>query len=157
MTTAPTDRDPGDALAVTALARALRDVVVAGDHLRRIIAAREGVGLSEFIVISQLYFGGPCGPSALTRDLGMTPGSMTVLLDRLESMGLVNRSAHPTDRRRQVVTLTRKGSVYHHEAFETFTGYVAHAYHSIDGLDAELMVQFLDATVAGLRAETDAV
>lgn len=154
MPTGPRPRS--DAATVTALARALRDVIVAGDHLRRIIAAREGVGLSEFIVVSQLYFTGPCGPSALTQDLGMTPGSMTVLLDRLESMGLVRRSAHPTDRRRQVVTLTRKGSTYHHAAFETFINHVAQAYQATDGLDARQVIEFLDATVTALRAEADA-
>jgi DNA-binding MarR family transcriptional regulator len=41
--------------------------------------------------------------------IGIDPPNATVLVDDLESLGLVRRRPHPTDRRAKVVEATRKG------------------------------------------------
>ena len=41
--------------------------------------------------------------------LGIDPPNATVLVDDLESQGLVQRRPHPTDRRAKLVEATRKG------------------------------------------------
>jgi DNA-binding MarR family transcriptional regulator len=41
--------------------------------------------------------------------LGIDPPNATVVVDDLESQGLVRRRPHPTDRRAKVVEATRKG------------------------------------------------
>jgi DNA-binding MarR family transcriptional regulator len=46
------------------------------------------------------------GPSELAERLGLTTGSTTALLDRLEKAGYLTRSPHPTDRRKSVVRAT---------------------------------------------------
>ncbi|MEL7453242.1 MAG: MarR family transcriptional regulator, partial [Pseudomonadota bacterium] len=48
---------------------------------------------------------GPKAPSDLAQALGLTRGSVTTLLDRLEFRGFVERIAHPTDRRALLVKL----------------------------------------------------
>jgi DNA-binding MarR family transcriptional regulator len=48
-------------------------------------------------------------PSIIADRLMITTGSMTSLLDTLERRGLVQRQAHPSDRRRLLVQLTDKG------------------------------------------------
>jgi DNA-binding MarR family transcriptional regulator len=41
--------------------------------------------------------------------MGIGPPNATVVVDDLESLGLVRRRPHPTDRRAKVVEATRKG------------------------------------------------
>ena len=50
-----------------------------------------------------LYQGEAVLPSQLAAKLGLTTGSVTVMLDRLERLGYVTRSADPSDRRKVVV------------------------------------------------------
>lgn len=45
-------------------------------------------------------------PRLLADQLGLTTGSVTTMLDRLEKMNYVERSAHPKDRRKVIVTAT---------------------------------------------------
>ncbi|OCC15564.1 Transcriptional regulator, MarR family [Dissulfuribacter thermophilus] len=45
----------------------------------------------------------------LAEKIGVTTGTMTVMIDRLEAKGLVERKPHPDDRRSYVVDLTEKG------------------------------------------------
>lgn len=45
-------------------------------------------------------------PSQLAERLGLTTGSVTTLLDRLEKAGYLSREAHPTDRRKTIVRAT---------------------------------------------------
>jgi DNA-binding MarR family transcriptional regulator len=51
----------------------------------------------------------PAGMSELGESLGMSPRSMTVLVDGLEKEGLVRRVGHKHDRRIKLVELTRAG------------------------------------------------
>lgn len=45
-------------------------------------------------------------PRLLADRLGLTTGSVTAMLDRLEKIGYITRSPHPTDRRRLLVRAT---------------------------------------------------
>ncbi|YCK38342.1 MarR family winged helix-turn-helix transcriptional regulator [Actinomadura sp. ATCC 39365] len=49
---------------------------------------------------------GPISTGEIARLAGLTPGSATRLVDRLDKAGLVVRHADPADRRRALVTLT---------------------------------------------------
>lgn len=51
----------------------------------------------------------PAGMSELGEPLGMSPRSMTVLVDGLAKEGLVRRVSHPHDRRIKLVELTKAG------------------------------------------------
>ena len=59
----------------------------------------------------------PSVPSQLAERLGLTTGAMTKVLDRLEHIGYIRRSADPSDRRRTIISaspdgLTELGSRY---------------------------------------------
>jgi DNA-binding MarR family transcriptional regulator len=54
----------------------------------------------------------------LAAALGIDRPSATVLVDDLESLGLVRRRPHPTDRRAKVVEATRKGTAMARQADE---------------------------------------
>jgi DNA-binding MarR family transcriptional regulator len=51
----------------------------------------------------------PMSMGELAGALGIDPPNATVVVDDLESLGLVRRRPHPTDRRAKVVEATRKG------------------------------------------------
>jgi len=50
--------------------------------------------------------GEPLEPSVIAERVLITTGSMTSLLDTLEKRGLIQRSAHPDDRRKLLVAIT---------------------------------------------------
>ncbi|WP_300672007.1 MarR family transcriptional regulator [Desulfoluna sp.] len=51
----------------------------------------------------------------LANKMGITTGTLTVMVDRLEKKGLVNREPHPTDRRSYIIVLTDLGREHFHE------------------------------------------
>ena len=51
----------------------------------------------------------PMSMRELATALGIDPPNATVVVDELETMGLVRRKPHPTDRRAKLVEATRKG------------------------------------------------
>lgn len=61
------------------------------------------------LVLQSLGLGGPRSIAAIGQELGLTPSTMTGLVDRLEDLRLVRRDRHETDRRAFVLRLTRKG------------------------------------------------
>lgn len=94
---------------VTEGVRALRALIMAGEHMRHAIAAHYAIGTTETAALSNLRVVGALGPRELADRLGLTPSTVTSVVDRLETVGFVERSAHPTDRRMTVVSLTTLG------------------------------------------------
>jgi DNA-binding MarR family transcriptional regulator len=88
---------------------AIRAVVIAAEQYREALAHHFGMGRSEAQAIAELAATGGLGQTELAARVGITTGAGTALIDRLEAAGLVQRTPHPTDRRRTVVTLTDRG------------------------------------------------
>lgn len=88
---------------------ALRALTLAGDRFRQAVAVHFQVGISETLAMSYLFAAGPLSPRELADRVGLTPSTVTSLLDRLESAGLAVRTPHPTDRRKTVVSVTSSG------------------------------------------------
>ncbi len=64
----------------------------------------------------------------LAERLGVTTGTLTIGVDRLEKLGLVARKPHDTDRRSYFVVLTDKGERMfeeHHRFHEDFTSEIS--------------------------------
>src|SRR4029453_9133422 len=57
-------------------------------------------------VLWELQAPGPSPPHVLAERLEVSPRNITGLVDALEAAGYVTRSAHPTDRRATIVSLT---------------------------------------------------
>lgn len=103
------DRAHAEPAAQNAAASGLAELLLAGDQFRQAIAERLQVGVTETIALSQLGEAGPMTARELSRRIGLTPSTVTSVLDRLQVAGLAERSAHPTDRRQIVISLTSKG------------------------------------------------
>jgi DNA-binding MarR family transcriptional regulator len=82
---------------------------VLGDGMQAGLAER-GLTLARAALLWQLQLKGPSTQHAISRGLRVTPRNVTGLVDALEADGLVARSAHPSDRRATLVTLTEKGA-----------------------------------------------
>ena len=71
--------------------------------------ARTGLGDSDFRVLEALLHKGPLPVNTIGPKVWLTPGSISIAVDRLVRKGLVVRKEQPTDRRVRRVELTRKG------------------------------------------------
>lgn len=70
--------------------------------------SRTGLGLSDFGVLEALLHKGPLPVNTIGPMVWLTPGSISVAVDRLEQKGLVKRR-NTEDRRVRRVGLTAKG------------------------------------------------
>jgi DNA-binding MarR family transcriptional regulator len=87
-----------------------RRLDVAQSSLRATLARDIGISVPELLALENLGSDGGLGPSELARRLQISTGAVTALVDRLEASGHAVRAAHPSDRRRVVVTRTTKAS-----------------------------------------------
>src|SRR5579859_1405854 len=70
---------------------------------------RMGLTGSRAHLVWELVHRGPSKQQALAEALGVTPRTITALVDGLVATGFVTREPHPTDRRATQVTLTAQG------------------------------------------------
>jgi DNA-binding MarR family transcriptional regulator len=68
------------------------------------VSSKVGLGASDsqFMTLLQTY--GPLTPRQLAERTGLTSGTVTGVIDRLETHGFVTRKPDPSDRRKVVVT-----------------------------------------------------
>lgn len=69
------------------------------------VARAVGLNSTDLMALGVLAEQGPSSPGVLAQRTGMTPGgAVTLLIDRLEAAGFVQRSRDQQDRRRVLVT-----------------------------------------------------
>ncbi|WP_237569637.1 MarR family winged helix-turn-helix transcriptional regulator [Mycolicibacterium lacusdiani] len=81
----------------------LRTFLAAHDDMQRRQARTMGINATDMQALRLLDLHGPLGPTELGRRLGLRSASVTVLLDRLEASGYVERVRDDRDRRRVTV------------------------------------------------------
>jgi len=69
-----------------------------------------GVNETDLRCLELLLAADELSPRELSVQLGLTTGSVTAMLDRLEKAQLLARTPHPVDRRRTVVKVTPDGA-----------------------------------------------
>jgi len=68
-----------------------------------------GLGDSDFRVLEALLHKGPLPVNTIGPIVDLTPGSISIAVDRLVAKGLVSRVESTEDRRVRIVTLTSRG------------------------------------------------
>ncbi|BHH85606.1 MarR family winged helix-turn-helix transcriptional regulator [Desulforhopalus sp. 52FAK] len=79
----------------------------------------------------------------LAEKLGVTTGTLTMSVDKLEKLGLVERKPHDTDRRSYFVVLTDKGEEMfeeHHRFHEDFTSEIS---SELSNQELEILIKLL--------------
>ncbi len=106
-----------DEAAAAKLGVAMETYQAAVDDFDREVARLLGVNETDVRCLEILIQEEPdsATPRLLADRLGLTTGSVTTMLDRLERAGYITRSPHPTDKRRLIVRAT---DFVTHRAFE---------------------------------------
>ena len=91
---------------LAALTLAIRHLISAAREFSARTSRELGVNGTDMAALSLLELNGPMGPTELATSLGVRSASVTVLLDRLERAGHVERVRSTSDRRRVLVATT---------------------------------------------------
>ena len=81
-----------------------------------------GLGFSDFAVLEVLLNKGPLPVNTIGPIVDLTPGSISVAVDRLFAKGLVTRVESTEDRRVRIVALTPRGKDLIVSAFRKHSG-----------------------------------
>jgi MarR family transcriptional regulator, 2-MHQ and catechol-resistance regulon repressor len=81
-----------------------------------------GLGLSDFGVLEVLLHKGPLPVNKIGPIVDLTPGSISIAVDRLVAKGLVNRVESAEDRRVRIVALSLRGKDLIVPAFRKHSG-----------------------------------
>ena len=81
-----------------------------------------GLGLSDFGVLEVLLHKGPLPVNTIGPIVDLTPGSISIAVDRLFEKGLVSRVESAEDRRVRIVALTPRGKDLIGSAFRKHAG-----------------------------------
>jgi len=81
-----------------------------------------GLGLSDFGVLEALLHKGPLPVNTIGPIVDLTPGSISIAVDRLVAKGLVSRVESAEDRRVRIVALTPRGKDLIVPAFRKHAG-----------------------------------
>ncbi|GAA4680651.1 MarR family winged helix-turn-helix transcriptional regulator [Pseudonocardia yuanmonensis] len=127
------------------VARAVRDLVLAGDRYRGEVGRSAGLGPSAVTTLALLYLEGPATPGRIARHLGITTASATQLLDRLEAAEHVRRRPNPADRRSCLVELRPAGHRYVAATYGDFRERIHRVVAGLPGEDVAAVAGFLRA------------
>lgn len=118
-TPTPAPTDPAEiSAAVEALSAALVEIDASHRRIRHRLAHDLGFSTGELTAIFLIGSTENCTPKHLAAELDLSTGAITAMVDRLDKAGHVERIAHPTDRRSQLLTLTFRGE----EAMDSIMG-----------------------------------
>src|SRR6201997_148511 len=84
--------------------------------------AETGLGLSDFAVLEVLLHKGPLPVNTIGPIVHLTPGSISIAVDRLVAKRLVSRAESAEDRRVRIVALTPRGKDLIVPAFRKHSG-----------------------------------
>lgn len=105
-----------------------------------------GVTGGQVTLLIQIHKHREMGVNDLAASERISPAAMSGHIDRLERAGLVTRSAHASDRRRQVLTLTAEGERVLRSVKSRRTAWLAARLKTLDPEDLEA----IDAAVEPL-------
>jgi DNA-binding MarR family transcriptional regulator len=113
----------------------------------------EGLTLPQFDVLAQLHRR-PAGmtPGELTKELLVTAGNVTGIVDRLVERGLVERRAVPGDRRTRLLVLTPSGQGLVERAIPRHRDEVAGLVSGVPASEQRQLRSLLRSLVSSLEA-----
>jgi MarR family transcriptional regulator, 2-MHQ and catechol-resistance regulon repressor len=102
-----------------------------------------GLGLSDFAVLELLLHRGPLPVNTIGPLVDLTPGSISIAVERLVAKGLVSRVESAEDRRVRIVALTPRGKDLIVSAFRKHSGQMKRVFSELSpeelrGLEATL-------------------
>jgi DNA-binding MarR family transcriptional regulator len=93
---------------VAAVEMAVRNLIANAILFNHQVAQRVGLGASDAQFMHLLQLHGPLTPGRLAELSGLTTGTVTGVIDRLEAAGFVRRERDESDRRKVIVKLNEE-------------------------------------------------
>jgi DNA-binding MarR family transcriptional regulator len=127
------------------------------EAMRRLRAAHTAHKLKprQFQILGLLHDHGGLAQGDLMREMDVDPSILVTLLNPLEDDGLVARERDPADRRRHLVTLTRKGERALDSASRAQKDAEDELFAALTGEQRKQLGALLIALRDGLAADTD--
>ncbi len=136
---------------------ATREYGVSSVLFRNAISRKIGLNVADWECLSLLTLRGISSPTELARYTGLTSGSVTTMLDRLEAAEFITRKPNPNDRRGVLIEVNRKST----PAVGQLVGGVQKGLKEIienySEKDLKTIVGFLNAFTMNVRKHTDAI
>ncbi|AWB85659.1 MarR family winged helix-turn-helix transcriptional regulator [Mycetocola zhujimingii] len=136
------------------LALGLRDLVLNGLAFQQVRAAHLGLSPTDLTALEHVYLAGPLTPGDLATRLGLTSGSITPLVDRIQAGGYLLRDVNPDDRRSSLVKTTPAGESAMKQFFEEVDAVVRDALDEAPGIANTTMNDAFQKTAHALKAHT---
>jgi DNA-binding MarR family transcriptional regulator len=127
-----------------AMTTGLRHLLLAGERFRNNYAKELGLGSSDLVALGHVYNHGPTAPRELGAAMGMTSGTVTALLDRIEKAGFVVRSSNPEDRRSLLINVTPAGRHAMEWVYEQFDAALEQCLATTPGLPTDQLATMLE-------------
>lgn len=117
------------------------------------VLGRHGVRSGDFAVLATLVRVGEPNLTQcrLGRELGLTPGTISVRLNRLERAGLIARERGSEDQRQTLIALTRKGRALFEACVADHLANSRELVSALDATERELLAGLLGQLLAGLE------
>jgi DNA-binding MarR family transcriptional regulator len=127
------------------LTLAVRHLLSASQEFTARTSRELGVNGTDMAALALLAQHGPMGPAELASSLGIRSASVTVLIDRLERAGHVQRVRSERDRRRVSVTTTPSAYAASLAAVLPTILAIDEVSRGLDDHDRAVVARFLDA------------
>ena len=123
------------------------------------ISRQLGVSAAERKCLSVLWQLGVATPGQLLEATGLSSGAITGIVDRLERAGYARREPNPNDRRSLLIKPLRQAELMRKigPAFEGMRAAMEGVIGSYSPGERALIERHLHATIAALRAQTEAM
>jgi len=106
--------------AMTAVSNIYRAANAVRNHLERTVLAEHGLTWTGWVVLWVIWIWGDVESRHVAQEAGISKGTLTGVQNTLMTKGLVDRSVHPQDARRVLLSLTDEGQRLMAELFPAF-------------------------------------
>ena len=138
---------------------AAREQGISSVLFRNAIGRKLGLSITDWECLSLLTIKGVSTPTELARYTGLTTGSTTAMLDRLEKANLIRRQPNPNDRRGVLIEINRESAL--NQKAKTVVGPVQKAHRellaSYGDDELQTIIDFLTRFTQNVKEHTEAI
>lgn len=87
----------------------LHRIVTDLDRKTKVLCQKQGLTFGQFMVLEALYHKGPLSVGEVKESILSTDGTIPVIVANMEKAGLLARKQDEKDRRKSILSLTKKG------------------------------------------------
>lgn len=133
---------------------AIRKILRATDRHAKQLARQTGLTPPQWIVLQIVGDVGEATPKDIAAKARISQATVTALLDKLQTSGLVERTRGQSDRRQIWVTLTKRGEETYHSAPDALQDLFASQFALLPDWEQAMLVAALERIVSLLNADS---